>query len=68
MAMQKLNVRFSDEVKDKISSLAAELGLSDSQVARDAMKEGLFYLAEELRFIRDTDQEGDAHLQDDLLK
>jgi predicted transcriptional regulator len=41
MAMQKLNVRFSDEIKIALSETAKGLGVTDSEVARDAMKIGL---------------------------
>lgn len=41
MPMQKLNVRFSDNTKCKISDAAEELDLFDSHVARAAMNIGL---------------------------
>ena len=41
MAMQKLNVRFSDETKDYISSTAARYEISDSDIARAAIQIGL---------------------------
>ncbi len=47
MAMQKLNVRFSDEVKDKISETAIMTGVSDSEVARTAMNLGLLLIRRE---------------------
>lgn len=68
MAMQKLNVRFSDETKEKISKLALKLGASDSEVARDAMEEGIFHLSELHRLAVLNASCGDSHLQEDLLK
>lgn len=70
MAMQKLNVRFSDEVKKDISELAAKLGESDSEVARRAMEYGLFNLNENYRLTALISQikDGDSHLQEYLLK
>ena len=47
MAMQKLNVRFSDETKDYISNTAVSFDLFDSHVARAALNLGLKYINEE---------------------
>jgi hypothetical protein len=41
MAMQKLNVRFSDETKDYISNTGASYDITDSDIARAAMNIGL---------------------------
>ena len=41
MAMQKLNVRFSDEMKDYLSNTSASYDLNDSAVARAALNIGL---------------------------
>lgn len=68
MAMQKLNVRFSDETKLKISELAEKLGVSDSDLARDAMEDGLFHISESYRMSLLQEDSGDSHLQEDLLK
>ena len=68
--MQKMNVRFSDEIKVAIQELSDETGESFSDVARNAMDEGIFYLKEHLRFCKEElpIKEGDAHKQQDLLK
>ena len=46
MAMQKLNVRFSDEIKDEIEKMAIVYGSNDSELARAAMVVGLDWLAQ----------------------
>lgn len=68
MAMQKLNVRFSDKTKSKISKLAQKLGVSDSDMAREAMETGLLDISESYGVSLLPDEIGDAHLQEDLLK
>ena len=66
--MKPLPVRFDASVMDDCKAIGDLRGQTASEVAREAMEEGIFYLKEHVRFIRDTEQEGDAHLQDDLLK
>ena len=44
MAMQKLNVRFSDEVKSEISKMANLYSSNESDLARAAMVVGLEWL------------------------
>ena len=41
MAMQKLNVRFSDETKELLSETASDLVMSDSDIARAAINIGI---------------------------
>lgn len=47
MAMQKLNVRFSDEVKKLLSETSNDLRMNDSDVARAALNIGLKSLRDE---------------------
>ena len=42
--MEKLNVRFSDNTKTKLSELSSEVGVSESVVARAAMQIGLEFI------------------------
>tara|TARA_R110002096_G_scaffold306154_1_gene500906 strand:+ start:42 stop:227 length:186 start_codon:yes stop_codon:yes gene_type:complete len=39
--MEKLNVRFDDEIKSELDRLAKELGKTTSYVARQALKSGI---------------------------
>ena len=47
MAMQKLNVRFSNEVKNKLSDVSTDLCVIESDVARAALNIGLDALRDE---------------------
>jgi predicted transcriptional regulator len=56
MAMQKLNVRFSDKTKDSIATVALRLGRSESDIARAALNKGIIAIEseEKLLFGKDT--------------
>ena len=64
--MEKINVRFSDDVMPRVTAIAESLGETPSHVARDAMDLGIELLLGTV--LVEPVHEGDSQDQLDLLK